>query len=71
MSESVDVDAILAVLPDELNDPGVDPWGGASLTSLCNVCRCTIVREHVPWNHEWRCNGEHKRCTMIGCVPVL
>jgi hypothetical protein len=27
----VDVDAILASLPEELNDPGVDPWGGASL----------------------------------------
>lgn len=39
--------------------------------SLCNVCRCVIVRENVPWNHEWRCNGEHQRCTMIGCVPVL
>lgn len=27
----VDVDAILASLPEELSDPGVDPWGGASL----------------------------------------
>lgn len=40
-------------------------------TSTCNRCRCVIVRENVPWNQEWRCNGEHKRCTMIGCVPVL
>lgn len=40
-------------------------------TSLCNVCRCLAVREHVPWNHEWSCNGDHSRCTMIGCVPVL
>lgn len=39
--------------------------------SRCNVCRCLTVRENVPWNREWRCNGEHKRCTMIGCVPVL
>lgn len=28
---NIDVDAILAELPEELNDPGVDPWGGASL----------------------------------------
>lgn len=39
--------------------------------SRCNLCSCVIVREHVPWNHEWRCNGGHSRCTMIGCVPVL
>lgn len=31
LSEPVDVDAILAGLPEELNDPGVDRWGGASL----------------------------------------
>lgn len=39
--------------------------------SRCNVCSCTIVRFHVPWSREWVCNGEHRRCTMIGCVPVL
>jgi hypothetical protein len=39
--------------------------------SRCNLCRCVIHREHVPWNRDWRCNGEHKRCTMIGCVPEI
>lgn len=34
LSEPVDVDAILASLPEELNDPGVDPWGGASFASV-------------------------------------
>lgn len=76
MTGSVDVDAILATLPADLNDPGVDRWGGASFhanqsVSRCNVCSCVIVRENVPWNREWRCNGDHNRCTMIGCVPVL
>lgn len=39
--------------------------------SVCNVCRCTITRFHVPWSREWFCNGEHRRCTMIGCVPQI
>jgi hypothetical protein len=65
----VDVDAILRSLPAEFDDPGIDPWGGANLAGVCNRCRCVIVRENTPWNREWRCNGDHRRCTMIGCIP--
>lgn len=33
LSQPIDVDAVLAELLEELNDPGVDPWGGASLVA--------------------------------------
>lgn len=36
--ERIDVDAILASLPDELNDVGDDPWGGANLADCGGPC---------------------------------
>jgi hypothetical protein len=50
--DGTDVDAILNSLPTELDDPGVDPWGGASLDAGDQyeevryvICWCGYERE--------------------------
>lgn len=49
--ENIDVDAILASLPED--DPGVDPWGGANLIGCANCLdsgrddRCWCGRCHI------------------------
>lgn len=45
-SGPVDVDAILAALPEEYGDPGEDPWGGASLESDNHYDSDGIIVEH-------------------------
>jgi hypothetical protein len=59
--ERIDVEAVLASLPAELDDPGEDPWGGASLIH----CRsgCPTPGAHGTWGECARSANLH---TLVG-----
>lgn len=70
MSEPIDVDAILASLGDEFDDPGDDRWGGANLdvrpygvgpvTVFCDRCGIQDTADYIGQTQEIRFQAARK-----------